>query len=84
MIDKKSLLNLEGHFSWNFGNKFFIETEMGNFVWSDPDYFGGDNSIKFFDGNLDDFCKQEHIGYTRDKGIHTIKKYCGSKIKLQK
>jgi len=44
-MTRESFLNLVGEFTWDFGNKFYIETKIGNFVWStfDPDY-NGNNS----------------------------------------
>lgn len=44
-MTRDEVANLIGSFTWDFGNKFFIETEKGNFEWSDPDY-GGDNTIR--------------------------------------
>lgn len=68
-----------GKFTWNFGNKFFIETSEGNYVWSDPDY-NGDNVINKYDGEYKDWIKDEAIPYGRDKGYHTILEYCGNEV----
>ena len=76
----KLTLDTVGQFGFSFYHKFFIETAIGNFVWSDPDYPGGDNTIIPFDGNLKDFCKQEGIPYVRDKGTHIIGEYCGKNV----
>jgi len=77
----KLTLDDSGEFSWNFNKLFFIETNKGNFVWSDPDY-NGDNTIKPFDGTLKDFLKQQNIPCVRDKGFHTIRHYCGDNVKI--
>ena len=46
-ITKGDLLNLIGDFTWLWNDIFFIETEQGNFVWSDPEY-NGDNTIRLY------------------------------------
>jgi len=78
-INREQLLNSVGHFSWDFGQKFFVETPHGNFVWSDPDY-KGDNTFTKFDGSYKDWIKQIGISYGRDKGNHIIRSYCGDQI----
>ena len=80
-VTKEELLELPGHFGWDFGKCFFIETSKGNFVWEDPDY-GGRNVIYRYNGNLDQWLKGSHVPYVRDKGIHTIQGYCGSDWQL--
>lgn len=81
-LDREQLLDSVGHFSWDFGQKFFVETPHGNFVWSDPDY-KGDNSFTKFDGLYKDWIKQIGISYGRDKGKHIIRSYCGDQIVLK-
>jgi hypothetical protein len=76
MVTKEELLKLTGSFSWDFGCYFLIETCKGNFVWSDPEYHG-ENTIQPFAGTVEDFYKNHHVPYVRDKGIHFIKDYCG-------
>jgi hypothetical protein len=66
-------------FTWMWGQKFFLETKHGNFVWSDPNY-QGDNTIRPFQGTLLDFCKTMGVDYGRSKGIHMISRYCGEKV----
>jgi hypothetical protein len=78
-IDKESLCDLVGDFSWDYGCTFFIETEKGNFVWSDPEY-GGNNEIKAFDGSFKCALRKWHLPCMRDKGTHRIKDYCGDFI----
>lgn len=49
------IINDAASFIWMWGNKFFLETlSKGNFIWSDPDYPGGDNTIRRFNGSLKD------------------------------
>lgn len=70
---KEQLMNMSGYFTWDFGQNFFIETPIGNFVWSDPDYYG-DNTIRYFNGSIQDYFGG---GFGRRKGRHTISGYCG-------
>jgi len=72
-------LNTIGEFTWSFSDKFFIETDVGNFVWSDPDY-QGDNTIVLFRGSYKDWCREIGIPFGRDKGKHTIEGYCGKDV----
>ena len=71
---RDELANLLGEFSWDFGQLFFIETERGNFVWSDPDY-NGDNTIRPFAGTYQDFTKKANVEFCRSKGHRTIGAY---------
>lgn len=73
---KEQLLNMVGQFTWSFGKEFFIETELGNFVWNDPHY-GGDNTITQFNGSYADWLTFENIPFGRDKGAKLISSYCG-------
>jgi hypothetical protein len=68
-------------FSWNYGDEFFLETDKGNFVWSDPDY-QGDNTIRPFEGNHSDWLNENGLEFSRDKGQHTIEGYCGKDVKI--
>lgn len=63
--------SLDGHFFWSFGEFWFIETEKGNFVWSDCQY-NGDGSVSKYNGSLQDWCNENHFDFVRDKGIHNI------------
>ena len=67
--------NLIGEFSWDFGHFFFIETERGNFLWSDPQYCGT-NEIKAFSADLEQARWYLGVPMMRDKGSHRIKDYC--------
>lgn len=69
--------NTVAEFTWNFGSNFLLETQYGNFVWSDPDY-GGDNTIRPYAGNPINFTQNGLSG--RYKGRHIIRNYCGDKV----
>lgn len=81
VITKEKLLNTIGSFSWFWGQTFFIETKLGNFIWKDPGY-NGDNTITLFAGTYEDCRKSEKVAYARDKGFHTIKDFCGEEFTL--
>jgi hypothetical protein len=74
-------LNSEANFMWNFSKEFFLETPDGNYVWSDPNY-GGDNTIRKFDGTLNHWLNQFHVPYVRCKGRHKIGDYCGQEVNI--
>ena len=80
MITRAELLNLMGEFTWFWDCTFFISTKRGNFVWSDPDYPGGDNTIRPFAGSIFVFQKEHRLDYGRDKGYHQIYRKCGDQI----
>lgn len=44
-------------FNWGFGKEWFLRTNKGNFIWSDPEY-GGDNTIVFFSNEADPSCTE--------------------------
>lgn len=83
MISREDFLNCIGHFSWNFANEFFIETPYGNYIWKDPSYPDGDNTIRRFNGNHDHWLKQNNISFSRDKGKHLIATYCGNDVIIE-
>jgi hypothetical protein len=70
------LLTLDtiAEFTWGFSDRFLLETEHGNFIWSDPDY-NGDNSIKPYHGDPRNFVEPGFSG--RCKGTYRIRHYCG-------
>jgi hypothetical protein len=80
MVTLEMLLNSMGEFAWAWNYKFFIETGYGNYVWHDPDY-GGDNTIRKYNGTLRAFIQEEGISVVRDKGEHILRNYCGSEVK---
>jgi len=69
-----------GTFTWFWSHLFFVETEYGNFLWSDPDY-NGDDSFTIYDGQYDDYCRRSgNTIFGRDKGKHIVEEYCGPDI----
>lgn len=82
-MDNKLTLDDVAHFSWGWNHQFFLETAKGNYIWSDPDYSGGNNTIIKFDGTHNDWLRQIGVNFSRDKGRHTIRGYCGEEVKIQ-
>ncbi len=78
-MKKEELLNLRGSFTWMWGAHFFIETNQGNFIWSDPDY-DGTNVIYKYEGSYRVYLANSGIDFGRDKGTHRIGAYCGNAI----
>lgn len=78
-MKKDKLLSLVGDFTWDFGCNFFIETAVGNFVWSDPSYTGN-NTFRRFNGTHDDYVKSGYYG--RSKGKMFISEKCGESFVL--
>lgn len=62
-LTREQILKLKCNATWDFGQRFFFETEIGNFIWKDPD-MGGDNSIVKTSMSLEEFC----MPMGRDKG----------------
>lgn len=81
MITKEQLMGTIGTFTWMWGMEFFIETNIGNFIWKDPEY-QGDNTIRRYTGSYKDYLKESHIDFGRDKGKHMISDYCGDQFTL--
>lgn len=81
-MNKLDLLNTEGNFTWFWGKDWFIETDLGNFHWSDPSFPGGTDTIKPFSGGIGDFCEYIGHGYGRGKGTRTIRTGCGNQFEL--
>lgn len=74
-----NLLDEIADFTWSFGEEWFLETSHGNYTWSDPDY-GGDNTMKPFNGTYGRWCQIVGVPYGRDKGKHIIRDYCGERV----
>jgi hypothetical protein len=68
--------DLVGSFTWFWSDTFFVQTSKGNYLWSDPDY-GGDNTLREYEGTLEKYCIDNDIPFGRDKGKHIIGEYCG-------
>ena len=79
VITKEMLLNTYAKFTWDFGNLFFLETDIGNFVWSNPEY-GGDNTMTQYSGSITKWITDVASGWARDKGQHEVEKYCGNQF----
>ncbi len=85
-------LTIDMYFCWAFDKYFLLSLvdhnrpEYNNYqyhyVWSDPDYPGGDNTIRPFFGTYRDWCKVVGIPYGRSKGHHIVEKYCGPDVKF--
>ena len=73
-------LDTVAEFTWFWNHDFFLETNEGNFIGSDPGYPGGDNTIRHYYGTIRDFCRDSHVSFGRDKGTHTIRSYCGENV----
>jgi hypothetical protein len=80
-MSNKLDINDVAEFTWMWCDKFFLETNKGNFIWSDPDY-GGDNTIVKTDFDLAQYCENMHVGCGRSKGKHIIDRYCGDQVKI--
>ncbi|GAI42205.1 unnamed protein product [marine sediment metagenome] len=76
-------LDTIGQFTWLWGHEFFVKTTEGNWIWSDPDYPHGDNTLRKTPLTLGEHLKKHDIPYGRDKGRHTIRDYCGEKVVIQ-
>ena len=76
---RREILNSVGNFCWDFGCTWFVETSIGNFIWSDPDY-NGDNSFKQIEETFQQFNHPAQLW--RDKGYHHIERYCGDAIDI--
>lgn len=70
-----------GTFTWSFHHRFHIETDQGNYEWSDPDYPGGDNTIHPCQP-YNVWCNLLNIPFGRDKGTHRIRDYCGNNVSI--
>jgi hypothetical protein len=81
-MTREEFINTSANFCWNFCSHFLVHTDIGDFIWDDPDY-NGDNTFTYVGQmSVKQFCKDEDILYVRDKGTHIIKKYCGPDIKI--
>lgn len=72
-------LETSGLFTWGFGNKYHVETAIGNYEYSCADYPGGNNTIVPC-GTYSEWLKKNNMEFGRDKGWHKIKDYCGTNV----
>jgi hypothetical protein len=75
-------LSTYGYFTWGTSNKCFVETEIGNYVYSCPCFSYGDGSLRAYKGNLNDWLKEHHLKSGVYKGYYTIENFCGSKVRF--
>lgn len=75
------MLTLEtvAEFTWDFGQEFFLQTEYGNYIWSDPRY-KGNNTIRPTELSYEEWIGKGNFG--RSKGKHLIGLYCGQDVKI--
>jgi hypothetical protein len=80
-------LDTTATFIFDFVGNFLLEVPTANgfeyFVWSDPDYGNGDNTIRPYHQStlVKRHGKPENF-WGRDKGRHTIGGYCGDQVKF--
>lgn len=78
-------MNLDtiAYFTWLLNDEFFLETIEGNYVWSSPEYPGGNNTIRHYNGSLGDYMINESCcEFGSHKGEHRIRDYCGDSVKF--
>lgn len=67
-------------FTWGFNHEFFLETEGGDcYIWSDPGYPEGDNTIRKTYLSYREWSKPF---WGRDKGRHRVRDYCGEDVRI--
>lgn len=59
--------------TWCWGKDFFLETPSGNYVWSCPEYPGGDNTVRPYPKTFQDFLRECKIPFGRCKGKKKLK-----------
>lgn len=72
-MTKEEVLEVVGEFTWNFGTDFFVETPVGRFVWSSPEY-GGTDTLCRYRCTYDEWIAPD---FGRAKGMHTLYAFCG-------
>jgi hypothetical protein len=84
-LGKDHLLGTMGHFTWSQGKEWLVETDLGNFIWSDPNYGDGDDTLTFFEGGHDEFYALAGVQpeVCKDKGDNLILNKCGQDIDLK-
>ena len=84
LFSGKAMLTINdiAHFTWFWEKEFHLDCgSKGCYIWSNPDYPGGDNTIVPC-GTYQEELKNYNIPYGRDKGEHRIGDYCGSGVKI--
>ena len=59
---RDELLDEPATFWWDYQYMFFVETNFGSWLWSDPAY-GGSNTLVKFSGSIKDFCDRYWEGF---------------------
>lgn len=81
-ITKEELLDMVGSFVWCVkpnNSEWFIKTNKGNFVWSDPQ-LGGDNNISPIENGV---TPEAYFGKPCfNKGEYAIYLFCGDQFKI--
>lgn len=62
-----------GEFTWDFGQTFYVRTDEGNFIFSDPVY-NGDNTLRETNQTYDEWIDTGAWG--RDKGMRNLGAWC--------
>ena len=73
-MSPKEFLELPGNFTWLGASEFFIETHIGNFLWSDRTCPGGSNTMTYTSKTYDESL------YGSRKGVHIIGNYAGREV----
>lgn len=76
IVDKKQLAETEGEFTYGFSDEFFITTNLGNFIWSDPEY-GGKGTVRPTKKTLKEWLGDD-LDFGRYKGTHVIGECIGT------
>jgi hypothetical protein len=75
----QEFLHEEGTFTWLWNARFFVETRLGNFVWMSPSY-EGDNTLTYTSKTYEEYLKDHHVPFGREKGVHEIGEYVGEQV----
>lgn len=78
LTSRSVVLDIVGEFTWDFGQRFFIESPGGNFIWKDPGY-DGDNTLTYTPLSYDAYAQQT-LG--RSKGYYKIRDRCGESVRI--
>lgn len=83
-MTREDFLNQIADFSWMWGKNFHLQVGDRAYLWSSPEY-GGDNTIRPYPHTQDELGKMHAdspVPWSRDKGAHRIKDYCGENVVL--
>ncbi len=77
----KEFLKMVAHFYQSSGSECFATNKYWNMIWSNPEY-GGDNTIRKYEGTYDDWYNSLEVKHVEDKGRHITRKFCGKDIEI--